>query len=47
LRYFVSPQNFGVDEINAVAKQVQANVLEGFGLAADTKFLKGKAAGAV
>jgi len=47
LRYFVSPQNFGVDEINAVMKQVQANVLEGFGLTADTKFLKGKAAGAV
>jgi NAD(P)-dependent dehydrogenase (short-subunit alcohol dehydrogenase family) len=47
LRYFVSPQNFGVDEINALTKQVQAKVLEGFGLATDTKFLKGKAAGAV
>jgi NAD(P)-dependent dehydrogenase (short-subunit alcohol dehydrogenase family) len=47
LRYFVSPQNFGVDEINALTKQVQANVLEAFGLAADTKFLKGKAVGAV
>ncbi len=47
LRYFVSPQNFGVDEINALSKQVQANVLEAFGLAADTKFLKGKAAGSV
>ena len=47
LRYFVSPQNFGVDEINAVSKQVQANVLEAFGLAADTKFLKGKAVGSV
>jgi NAD(P)-dependent dehydrogenase (short-subunit alcohol dehydrogenase family) len=47
LRYFVSPQNFGVNEINALTKQVQAKVLEGFGLAADTKFLKGKAAGAV
>jgi NAD(P)-dependent dehydrogenase (short-subunit alcohol dehydrogenase family) len=45
LRYFVGPQNFGVDEINAVAKQVQTNVLEGFGLTADTKFLKGKAVG--
>ena len=45
LRYFVSPQNFGVDEINALSKQVQANVLEAFGLAADTKFLKGKAVG--
>jgi NAD(P)-dependent dehydrogenase (short-subunit alcohol dehydrogenase family) len=45
LRYFVSPQNFGVDEINALSKQVQAKVLEAFGLAADTKFLKGKAVG--
>jgi hypothetical protein len=45
LRYFVSPRNFGVDEINAVTKQVQANVLDAFGLAADTKFLKGKAVG--
>src|SRR5260370_18854577 len=42
LRYFVSPQNFGVDEINALSKQVQANLLETFGLAADTKFLKAK-----
>jgi len=47
LRYFVSPQNFGVDEINALTKQVQGSVLEAFGLAADTKFLKGKAAGSV
>jgi NAD(P)-dependent dehydrogenase (short-subunit alcohol dehydrogenase family) len=47
LRYFVSPQNFGVDEINTLSKQVQANVLEAFGLAADTRFLKGKAVGRV
>jgi hypothetical protein len=47
LRYFVSPRNFGVDEINALSKQVQANVLEAFGLAADIKFLKGKAVGSV
>ncbi len=47
LRYFVSPQDFGVDEINALSKRVQANVLEAFGLAADTKFLKGKAVGSV
>jgi len=47
LRYFVSPQNFGVDEINALTKQVQGSVLEAFGLAADTKFLKGRAAGSV
>jgi len=47
LRYFVSPQKFGVDEINALSKQVQASVLEAFGLAADTKFVKGKAVGSV
>ena len=47
LRYFVGPQDFGVDEINALAKRVQANVLEGFGLAADTRFLKSKAVGSV
>src|SRR5712692_7599020 len=47
LRYFVSPQNFGVDEINALSKQVQANILAAFGLAADTKFRKGRAVGSV
>jgi NAD(P)-dependent dehydrogenase (short-subunit alcohol dehydrogenase family) len=47
LRYFVSPQNFGIDEINALAKQVQAGALEAFGLTADTTFRKGRAAGAV
>jgi NAD(P)-dependent dehydrogenase (short-subunit alcohol dehydrogenase family) len=47
LRYVVSPQNFGVEEINALAKQVQAKVLEAFGLTADTKFRKGKAVGSV
>jgi NAD(P)-dependent dehydrogenase (short-subunit alcohol dehydrogenase family) len=45
LRYFVSTQNFGVNDINALSKQVQAKVLEAFGLAADTKFVKGKAVG--
>jgi NAD(P)-dependent dehydrogenase (short-subunit alcohol dehydrogenase family) len=45
LRYFVSPQDFGLNEINALAKKVQTGMLEAFGLAADTKFLKGKAAG--
>ena len=44
LRYRVSAASFGVDEINALTKQVQANVLEAFGLTADTKFQKGKAA---
>jgi len=43
LRYFVSPQDFGLNEINALAKQVQTSVLEAFGLAADTKFLKSSA----
>jgi NAD(P)-dependent dehydrogenase (short-subunit alcohol dehydrogenase family) len=47
LRYFVGPKDFGLNEINALSKQVQANVLEAFGLAADTKFLKGKAVGSV
>jgi NAD(P)-dependent dehydrogenase (short-subunit alcohol dehydrogenase family) len=47
LRYFVSPQDFGLNEINALAKQVQTSVLEVFGLAADTKFLKGRAVGSV
>jgi NAD(P)-dependent dehydrogenase (short-subunit alcohol dehydrogenase family) len=47
LRYFVSPQNFGVDEINALSKQVQASILEAFGLTADTKFVKSKAVGLV
>jgi len=47
LRYIVSPQKFGVEEINALTKQVQANVLEAFGLTVDTKFVKGKAAGSV
>jgi len=47
LRYFVSPQNFGVEEINALSKQVQASVIEAFGLAVDIKFRKGKAAGTV
>ena len=47
LRYLVSPRNLGIDEINALSKQVQAKLLEAFGLAADTKFLKGKAVGSV
>jgi hypothetical protein len=43
LRYLVSPESLGVDQINAVSKQVQANLLEAFGLAADIAFLKGQA----
>ncbi|MFZ0886629.1 MAG: hypothetical protein WAN14_24720, partial [Candidatus Acidiferrales bacterium] len=47
LRYRISAASFGVDEINAVSSKVQAGLLEAFGIAADTKFLKGKAAGSV
>jgi hypothetical protein len=47
LRYFVSPASLGVDQINALSKQVQANLLEAFGVAADIKFVKDKAVGAV
>jgi NAD(P)-dependent dehydrogenase (short-subunit alcohol dehydrogenase family) len=47
LRYFISPRNYGIDEINALSKQVQTNVLEALGLTEDTKFLKGKAVGSV
>jgi NAD(P)-dependent dehydrogenase (short-subunit alcohol dehydrogenase family) len=43
LRYLVSPESFGVDQINALSQQVQANLLEAFGVATDIKFLKGKA----
>jgi NAD(P)-dependent dehydrogenase (short-subunit alcohol dehydrogenase family) len=45
LRYLVSPQSFGVDEINALTQRVTANILEAFGLARGTGFLKGNAAG--
>ena len=45
LRYFVGPQDFGLNEINALAKQVQTSVLEAFGLATDTTFLKGETVG--
>jgi NAD(P)-dependent dehydrogenase (short-subunit alcohol dehydrogenase family) len=47
LRYIVSPRKLGVDEINTLTKQVQASILEAFGLTADTKFVKGKAVGSV
>ena len=45
LRYTVSRASLGVDQINTLTNQVQANLLEAFGLADDTKFLKGKAVG--
>ena len=44
LRYRVSAASLGVDEINALTKQVQTKLLEAFGLAGDTKFVRGKAA---
>ena len=47
LRYFIGPQDFGVNQINALSTQVQTSVLEAMGLAADTKFRKGKAVGSV
>jgi NAD(P)-dependent dehydrogenase (short-subunit alcohol dehydrogenase family) len=47
LRYLISPESFGVDQINALAKQVQANLLEAFGITADVKFLKDKAVASV
>ncbi len=46
LRYRVSATSLGVDQINDISQQVQAGLLEAFGLTADTKFRRGKAAGA-
>jgi len=46
LRYRVSATSLGVDQINDISQQVQAGLIEAFGLTADTKFRKGKAAGA-
>src|SRR5260370_36063078 len=40
LRYLVSPESFGVDQINALSAQVQANLQEAFGIAADIKLLQ-------
>jgi len=47
LRYLVSPESFGVDQINALSKHVQTDLLEGLGLADDIRFLKDKAVGSV
>jgi len=44
MRYFVSPHNYGVNEINAVCAQVQSKSLEACGVKAGTKFQKDKAA---
>jgi NAD(P)-dependent dehydrogenase (short-subunit alcohol dehydrogenase family) len=45
LRYRVSAASLGVDEINALSEQVQARLLEAFGLSADTAFVHRTAAG--
>lgn len=45
LRYRVSPNNSGVEEINALCETVQARVLAALGLTEDTKFVDRKAAG--
>ena len=47
LRYRISAASFGVDEINALSSKVQASLLEAFGIAANTKFLKGEAVGSL
>jgi NAD(P)-dependent dehydrogenase (short-subunit alcohol dehydrogenase family) len=47
LRYLISRETFGVDQVNALSQQVQANVLEAFGLTAGTRFLKGKAVSSI
>jgi NAD(P)-dependent dehydrogenase (short-subunit alcohol dehydrogenase family) len=47
LRYFVSLASLGLDEINALSHRVQTNLLEAFGLTADTKYRKGNAGGSV
>jgi NAD(P)-dependent dehydrogenase (short-subunit alcohol dehydrogenase family) len=46
LRYRVSAASLGIDEINALSESVQAKLLEVFGLAGDTAFVHGSAAGA-
>jgi NAD(P)-dependent dehydrogenase (short-subunit alcohol dehydrogenase family) len=46
LRYRVSPQDLGVDHINAVCAEVQSVVIDRFGLTADTTFTQRSAASA-
>jgi NAD(P)-dependent dehydrogenase (short-subunit alcohol dehydrogenase family) len=45
LRYRVSASSFGVDEINALAENVQARMFAAFGLTNDTTFVQRSAAG--
>jgi hypothetical protein len=47
LRYRISAASFGVDDISALSRQVQASLLEAFGIAANTRFIKGKAVGSL
>jgi NADP-dependent 3-hydroxy acid dehydrogenase YdfG len=46
VRYRVSPTDMGLDKINAVSAEVQAQIIEGFGLTKDTQFVKQAVAGA-
>jgi len=45
LRYRVSPTDLGLEAINTVCSQVQARLLEGFGLTSETTFVQRSAAG--
>jgi hypothetical protein len=44
LRYRVSPNSLGVDEINGLCANVQASLLQAFGLTGETRFAQQKAA---
>jgi NAD(P)-dependent dehydrogenase (short-subunit alcohol dehydrogenase family) len=44
LRYRISPSDLGVDAINQVSAKIQASLLEGFNLVAETTFTQQKAA---
>jgi NAD(P)-dependent dehydrogenase (short-subunit alcohol dehydrogenase family) len=46
LRYRVSASGLGIDELNELSTKVQAGMLEAFGIAAESKFVKGKSVGA-
>jgi NAD(P)-dependent dehydrogenase (short-subunit alcohol dehydrogenase family) len=46
MRYRISPRDLGTDKINQVCAEVQAQVLEAFGLKKDTTFVKHTTAGA-
>jgi NADP-dependent 3-hydroxy acid dehydrogenase YdfG len=46
LRYRISPTEMGLERINAVGAEVQAQIIETFGLTKDTTFAKQSASGA-